>query len=134
MAIGDTEGTGTTITFATSGYSGIVLGLSIDGVSRPSIPNHSLSSTHTDKVPSSVYDSGSVTVEIEGDLNLEPPVRGASETITIQQPAKDGQTTGASLAGTGFVTGYTKGFPWGGRRTGSYTIEYESGFTVTPGS
>ena len=129
----DNEGTGATITFATSAFAAKVLGITIDGVTRSDIEDWDLASLSDKSQPGKVRQFGTVTVEMEFDLNTEPPINAAAETITITQAIKSNEQTAAKLEGDGYINAYTGGFPWNERKTGTYTIKWTDGFTVTAG-
>ena len=133
-------GTGIGITFGTStGFTPRVLGVTFSGVSRAVIPNHDMSSSHMDKSPGKVRDWGSIDVEYEQDQNeiagaSGPPIESDEETVTFQWPVKGVESTGASLAGSGFVSNFTFPAPFEERQVGTFTLTWAAKPTFTVGA
>lgn len=134
-------GTGIDVDFGTStGFVPRVLGINFSGISRPVIDDHDMASTHADKWPGQNPDYGSVDVEYaheqdDGPAHANgPPVEAAPETITFQWPIKSGQSTGASLAGLGFVNNLSFSAPYEDRGVGSFSVTWATKPTFTAGA
>ena len=100
-------GTGTTIVFATSSFTAELLSVSSSGLTREAYDTTDMSTTGSmTKAPKKLIDQGSVEIEFAFDPDAQPPISGPTETITITFPLPDGQTTAATLVGSGFITGF----------------------------
>ncbi len=107
MAIG--TGTGTTVTFGTSGFTGNIMNVSQDGISRPSVDtSHMGTTTARTFTPGDLYDGGEITLSVQWDpaAATKPPISAAAETITIA--FKGGANTAQF---SGFVTEYGNDIP-----------------------
>jgi hypothetical protein len=131
--------TGTTITFATSGFTAnIINSIQWTGISRPVIETTHFGSTQATTrqiggrtfIPGKLTDPGTLEIEVQYDPTAEIPVRRDAETITIQPPT--GQASG-TISGTGFVSQVSIGEPLDGLPTAQLTIKW-SGLVSTPSS
>jgi hypothetical protein len=113
-------GTGTTITFGTSGFTGEILEITGPDGSRVSVPTSHLGTTvaHT-FMPGDLVDWGEVSLEIAFDPTEDPPIDEAPESITITFPNSD--TT--SWEFTGFVTGFNVRTPLEERMTATMRLK-----------
>lgn len=128
-------GTGSSITFGTSSFDGEVLSISANGMTRPVIDTtHMETEDARTKMPGDLVDSGDVTVEIQFDPNNPPPIDAAPETITITFPVATGDLSGATLAGTGFISSTNWTAPLEDKMVGSYTITWSGEATYTGGT
>lgn len=59
------------------------------------------------KIPGKLINYGSIEFVVVFDPNDIPPIDQDPETLTITFPLDDGESAGATLAGTGFFSGYT---------------------------
>ena len=133
-------GTGISIGFGTTtGFTPRVLGVTFGGISRPVIADHDMASTHMDKSPGKVPEWGSVDVEyeqnqdeIEGTAGV--PITVDPEVITFQWPVVAAQSTGAALAGSGFVSNFTFPAPFEDRQIGTFTITWATKPVHTAGA
>ena len=124
-------GTGSTVTFGTSGWAGEILDINFDGFNREAIDTTHLGTTTARTfMPSDLYDPGELTLEVQFDGDDGPPI-AAAETITITFPLKSGDTTAGNWAGSGFVTGFSFGLPLEGKQTGTMTIKFTGAITET---
>lgn len=55
-------------------------------------------------MPEDLDDPGEVTIPYHFDAEAAEPATGSVETLTVTLPLAPGQTTAATLAGTGFIT------------------------------
>ena len=121
--------TGATLTGGTSGWTAQFTGIIPGGFTRESIETSHLAlaapsaGTFGNRtfIPGDLSDPGQI--EIEGSYNPDdiPPIDAVAETWTIQYEASGGDSSGASLAGSGFMTDFNP--------TGA--IEEKLGFTAT---
>lgn len=125
-------GTGTTIAFGTSSFTADLLSLDSGGASRESYETSHMGTT-TDMTfsPKSLVDRGSIDIEIAFDPDDQPPIGGATETITITFPLPAGGATAATLVGSGFVTDWAFSVPFEERMTATATIKWAAGVTWT---
>ena len=121
------DSAGTTITFGTSGFSANVLSIGGPGMSRAAIPStHLGTATAMTHIPAELYDAGEMSMVIDYDGSQDPPIDGATETITIN-PGGEGN----NVVFSGFCTGWEPDIPEsGGRMTGTLTIKGTG--TVSP--
>lgn len=106
-------GFGTTITFATSGFTANIVGpIQWSGIARtPHETSHMASALPGANqfggrtfMPGDLVDPGTLTIPIHFNPNTNIPIAGAVETITIAYPLVAGDATRASWAVSGFVT------------------------------
>jgi len=125
-------GAGIALTFNSGFFAEI---LSVDGPSLTRDPvetTHSTSSNNAKTfIPSDFYDPGELTVEINYDPDAEPPIDQAAETVTITYPTPSGGMTGATVAGSGFMTAFTPSSPIEDRMTATATIKFSGDLTWT---
>lgn len=129
----DREGTGATLTFGTSTFSGVVLGIGAINFSRAAIEAHSLTSDHANVEPSDV-EEWSVDIEVEAGFSAMLPFGADPETITITEKLLSGQSTAGKIEGTGWIERLGQSFPWRNRKGGTATIRFSAKPTVTAGS
>lgn len=119
-------GTGCTITWGTSTFSPELLDLSQGDIARTVVDISDMGTTGARrKMAGDLYDAGELEVEILFDPDDVPPVTAAAETITITFPVPAGKTTGAKVAGTGFISNWRWGAPLEDRMTASFTITWD---------
>jgi len=122
------NGTGATITFGTSSYTCKLLNVSHSGVERTAIQtSHHESDEHT-FIPGELVNYGQLDVEIEWVTGVAPPIDAAPEIITLTS------ATGATLTGTGFLTGYDSEIPLEDRVTGSFVVKWSGKPVHAPAS
>lgn len=98
---------GTTIAFATSGFTASVTRINGTSMSRGAVEDTDLSTTgQMTFIPADLVDAGEFGLEFHWDQSFStfPPISAAAETVTISFPLKSGESTKATLAGSGFVT------------------------------
>lgn len=134
MAISDI-GTGTTITFGTSGFSAYLA--SIDG---PSMHRDAVETTHMATsinktfMPGDLVDRGEINITVHFDPSLTPPIASAAESVTIRWPLPSGLTNAATWVGSAFMTDYTPGAEIEGLMTASATLKISGAVTITAAS
>jgi hypothetical protein len=122
-------GTGTTLTGGTSGWTSPILSIEVSDISRESVETSHLGTTTAKTfMPGDLYDPGSIELEILFDTdNVSsvglPPISAAAETWTITFPIPSGLATGATAAGSGFLTGWGWSIPLEDRVTGTVTLK-----------
>lgn len=132
------SGNSATITFGTSTFTPIVV--SIDGLEETleALQDSDLSTTNTHTyVAADLRELAPLSATIRWEQNDLPPIAGVSETITITYARESGESTPATLAGTGFLT--SRRSPDLANDTiaeGTITIQYDgkTAPTYTPGS
>ena len=100
-------GTGTTITFLTSGFTAEIVGISIDGIKRESIDVTHLATPvagagevgSREKIPSKHVDPGQLKLTCHYDPDTDPPIQGAKEEVKVTYPLEEGQLTAGLRAG-----------------------------------
>ena len=118
-------GTGTTIVFGTSGFTAEILSLGSGGVSRDSYDTTDMATTGSmTKSPKKLVDEGTIDIEFAFDPNLQPPISGPTETVTITFPVPAGGSTGATLIGSGFITDFSWSAELEERMTASATLTW----------
>ena len=121
-------GTGTTVTFGTSGFTADILNVNWDGITRESIETSHMGTT-SDKtfMPADLVDNGTIVLEIAFVATLSPPIitNGAAETVTI---AFAGSATHWSASA--FQTEFSIGAPLEDKMTGSLTLKVTGGITI----
>jgi hypothetical protein len=99
-------GTGTTIAFGTTGFTGHMLSFSPSGRERGEYETTHMGTTGSKTwAPMKLIDEGSLDIEFNFDPDEKPPMDQPSETITITFPIPAGGSTGATMVGSGFLTG-----------------------------
>jgi hypothetical protein len=122
------DGHGTTITFATSGFSASLLSVDGPDMSRESIEETSMDTEDAKEFdPAALYDGGQVDLTVKHSIGVLPPIDQPNETITIDWA---GSTNSWSF--TGHMTGYSGGAAIGQRMEAKTTIKVSGKVTVTP--
>jgi hypothetical protein len=98
------QGTGLTITFS-SGFFGQIVNARISGMQRGDVETtHSGTTTWKTFKPSDLIDGGILEVEIHySTTSMEPPITGATETVTVTLPLDAGQATAADIEFPGYM-------------------------------
>lgn len=98
-------GHGATITLSSSGesynWNSIDAG---ESTLEPVETTHLGSGAKKTFMPGDVVDEGEVTIPYQHDSEAALPAEGLVQTLTITLPTASGQSTPATLVGTGFVT------------------------------
>lgn len=127
-------GTGCTIVFTTSGFSGEILDVK-GGFQRKSIDITNLAAAPGDyhtKMPGDLVDAKPIVLEILFDPDKIPPILGAIETVTITFPLPAGKITAAKLVGKAFVMEWDFNIPLEEKMTGTMQIEWQGGSANKP--
>jgi hypothetical protein len=111
-------GTGTSITFQTSGFVANITDIGINDISRASVATSHLGTTNAMTfIPGKLYDPGGLELEIQFDPETDPPIDDAAETIVVTFPG------GETWSFTGFATDFTASVPLEELMTGTLTIK-----------
>ena len=103
-------GTGASIDFGTSNWTGHIENISWGGITRGSIPtSHLLTTGGRTFIVGDLYDPGDLTLDIQYDPDDRPPFSAVEETITITYPVPTGLSNGADHAATGFIINFPPG-------------------------
>lgn len=123
-------GTGTTVAWGTSTtFTAKVTGIQLGNESVPVIDVTNMSTTaYREKMKGDLKEPLQVTVEIDYNPSLTYPLASAAETVTITLPIPAGGTTGATIAGTAFMSSWDATVPLEEKMTGTYVIQFD-GFT-----
>lgn len=134
---------GTQVTFGTSGWAA-----KITNITPPSGTRAALETTHMETAAGAEHTNASWRTYIPSDLgtwepmrvtmhydpDLTPPIDEPPETITIQYPPASGQTTGASMEFTGFMTSVSSEVVIDNVASGDYEITVTGDVSLTQGS
>lgn len=119
-------GTGTSITFGTSGFNALILSVNGEDVSRAVIDiTHAGTLTNRRKIVGNLVDPGTVRLQLLFDPGERPPYNQPPETITLVVPDPDGGSPDPSLSGTGFISSWSYAIPGGGESEDKMTQEIE---------
>lgn len=125
-------GTGTSITFGTSGFTANLLTVNPVSASRPAIDTTHLGTTTARTfTPADLIDWGNLEITFQFDVDDEPPIGTAAETITITFPLSSGGSTAGDIEGTGFMTDFSSEVQLEELMTGSATIKWSGDLTWT---
>lgn len=124
-------GTGATLTFGTSTWTGDLTSISWGGISRPSLDTTHLGTTDARTfIPGDLFDPGELTVEFLFDTDSEPPYTASPETITLTFPDSDAASgAGATAAASGFITSFEVNNPLEEVITATMTIKFTGDIT-----
>lgn len=133
-------GTGATITFGTSGWSGNMLSVSHNGIGRSKVSTSYLGTVGgRTYIPTDQYEPGELEIEFQVDTTdftatgpKFPPYKAAAETITFKLPVA--ATVAAQVAGTGFITTVEYDVPLEELITGRMTVAFSGNLTQADGS
>jgi hypothetical protein len=134
-------GTGASVTFS-SGFFAEIANLDWSGITREAIETSHMGTAAPSAgefgnktfIPGDLSDPGSLDVELHFNPDTIPPIDGAAETVTLQFAASDGDTTGASWAGSGFLTDCGAAIPLEDKMTMSATIKFTGNITRVAGA
>ena len=132
-------GTGTTITFLTSGFMAEIVGISIDGIKRDSIDVTHLATPVAGvgevgsrvKIPGKHVDPGQLKLTCHYDPDTDPPIQGAKEEVKITYPLEEDELTAAYEQGDAFVVDVGAEVPLEDKMMRTITIERSGPWTRT---
>lgn len=111
MPVAVDEGTGATLTLGTSSWetAARILSITPDAVMRDALETTYLATTTAKTfMPADLRDNGGFSLEFLHIDSIEGPF-AAAETVTITYPTGTGQTTPATLSGSGFLVEFVPG-------------------------
>jgi len=120
--------TGLTITYQ-SGLLAEIIDFSWSGMEREAIDTTNFSSTTArEYMPSTLYDSGELSVELLFDPEIDPTtaLSAASETVTVTYADA---ATASTMAANGFMTGFEIAGPLEDRMTATATLKLTGAIT-----
>lgn len=131
--------TGLTVAFGTSSFSGEVIGLAIDGITRVSVPTSHMATAapgagtfaNMTFIPGDLSDGGSVTIEYHFNPETTPPIDAVAETMTLTWPLAAGDGTPANWAASGFFTDIGIAAPLDDKMVQTVTFKVSGNMTVT---
>lgn len=119
-------GTGTTIAFATSSFTAEVMNINGNDISRPDINTSHMGTTgYQTYIPGKLIEGGAVEMEIAFDPDSIPPISAVAETITVTFPIPSGQSSGASVAFTGYINAWSWTDPLEEKMTANITVKVD---------
>jgi len=125
-------GTGTTVLFGTSGFTGHLLDVSWDGIERPSIDTSHLATVgFMTFIPGDLVDPGEISLELAFDPDDTPPIQASAETVTVTFPLF-ALTTPANWAASGFMRTFSFSSPLEEKMTATTAVKASAAITFTP--
>lgn len=121
-------GTGTTVTFGTTGFSFDLLNVDHDGIAREAINTSHMGTvgSHT-FMPVDLVDPGELQIEGAFIGNLDPPIDQPAEVITIDWA---GAGAGHRWSASGFMTNFSITGPLEEKMTFSATLKLSGPITI----
>lgn len=131
-------GTGTTISFGTSGFAAQILDVTPPNLAREPIDTSHMGTPPAGAgqvgsrtfMPGDLVDPGELSFDIHFNPDTVPPISDVAETVTITFPLPVGMATPATWAGQGFLTGYEPSVPLEDKMTGSITVKMSGPITI----
>lgn len=124
--------TGATVVFGTSAFAAELMSIGLPSISRGSIDTtHLGTSDARTHLPVDLIEWGELELEFNFDPNEEPPMSGAAETITITFPTPSGGSSGATIAGSGFMTAFAITGSLEEKMTATATVKWTGDLTWT---
>ena len=132
-------GTGTTITFGTSGFTANLMSVRWSGISRAAIDTSHMGTTAAGAnqfgsrtfIPGDLVDPGELALEVQFNPQTNPPIGAAAETITVTFPLVAGDATPASWACSGFVTAFEITDPLDDKMMATMTVKLSGKVSMT---
>lgn len=131
--------TGLTVVFGTSAFTGDVIGLTIDGITRVAVDTSHMATAAAGAgkygnmtfISGDLSDPGSLGLEIHFNPETTPPIDLVAETITITWPLAAGDSTAAKFAASGFCTDIGIAAPLDDKMVQSLTFKISGNVTLT---
>ncbi len=131
-------GIGTTIQFATTGFTAEVTEVRIQGFQRNHIETSHMGTPapgvnqvgNKTFVPSKLSDPGTLALTVHFAPSAKPPLDALPETVTVTWPKAPADATAASWSGTGFVTGYDVTAALEAVMVANLTVKFSGNFTM----
>jgi len=130
---------GSTLTFATSGWTAQLTSVGLSGVSRDPIETSHLGLAAPDAnkfanatfIPSKIVDGGTLDIAGTYNPNVEPPVDDDPETLTWKFPLMSGESTQAEVGFTGFMTNFSVTGAMKGKYEFSASVKISGNISIT---
>lgn len=102
-------GTGATLTFASSVWTGNIISMNWTGIARESVPTSHLETVGGRTfIVGDLHDPGELEIEFQYEPDDRPPFDQAAEIITVTYPLAGGSTP-ANHNASGFMTNFDPG-------------------------
>lgn len=121
------QGYGITIGFGTSSFSAEVIeDVDASPVERTAIEttHHAVTGGYRTYIPGDLIEPGGFSFRINYDTDVQPPIADVAEVITLTFNPAVGETVGATLVCTGFLTSWTWANPIDDRRTANIDVKF----------
>lgn len=125
-------GTGITVAFGTSAFTADLQSVQVLDASRPEIDVTHLGSSQRDFLAGKLVEFGQSVLELSHDKDVDPPIAGSSETVTIEFPLEGAEITKAKVVGSAQVVGWTVNAPLEDRVTSTVTLRWLGDVVTTP--
>lgn len=128
-------GTGTTVTFGTSGFSAFVTAYNGPNFIRDEADTTHMATTGgKTNIPGDLYDIGEMSMDIYYDPSLTIPMFAANapETITLTFPIPSGLSTGATVSFSGWMKSHSAAVALEDTMKASVVIRGTGNVTITP--
>lgn len=135
-------GTGTVVTFGTSGFSAQLLDVKPPHPQRGFVDTSHMGTAapgagkmgNKTFLPHDLVDAGEMTLTCHLNPSTLPPIHGLEETITVTYPVPAGLTNPATWAGKGFVISYDPSDPLEGKMVVNVQVKMSGPVTVVAAS
>ena len=124
-------GTGTTISFPSSGFTAQITSVSLSDISRKEVDVTHMGSSTVEFIPADLVNWGSVEMEILFDPDSIPPIDAAVETVTITFPIPALHSAGATAVGSAFLTKASGTIPLEDAMKMTCTLKWAGAVTFT---
>lgn len=135
-------GTGTVVTFGTSGFAAQLLDVKGPHPQRGFEPTSHMGTAapgagkiaNMTFLPHDLVDGGELTLQCHFNPSTTPPIHNTEETITITFPVPAGLTNPATWASKGFVTSYEVTDPLEGKMVVNVNVKLSGNITIVAAS
>lgn len=127
------DGCGLTITFSSGFTTSKITNVSWNGISRKAIDKTNTASTEgwMEYFPACLKDAGQLEIDLLFDPQVEPPITGDAETITVTMPIPAGLTNAGTWACSGFLIDWSGAMPQDDKMSAKATIKFSGKPTYT---
>lgn len=129
------QGFGLSITFS-SGFCALIRSVTWGGMQREFLDSSHMATTNgwMTFMPSDLKDAGELSVDLLFDPDMEPPIEGALETITVTAPIPAGGSTAATWACSGALRSFEWTGPHDALMTATAALKFTGEPTITAGT
>ena len=127
-------GHGSSILFGTSGFAANIISFDPASMSRDSIDTSYMGGTVFRTFIPGMIDMGELSLDVQFDAEIDPPIDGAVESIVVTFPLIGADSAGATWTFNGFVTAYSPSVTFDGLMTASMTVKITGDITFADGS